>query len=108
MVSNEGDKAFANNQADSTVTVIDLTSGEVTNIVERFSQPKFVYVTNFEGNDIYVLNTETLEIEKTLKGIPSVRTISIDVDSKYLYGAYSSKNTINIVYIATEEVVKSI
>ncbi len=117
-LTNAGDKIFANNQAASTVTVIDLKSGNVEKVIEGFSQPRqgiivdsndeFVYVTNFEGDDVRVVNTKTLEIEKTLKGIPSVRAISVDKEGKYLYGASSSENSINVVDIETGELVKSI
>ncbi len=117
-LTNAGDKIFANNQALSTVTVIDLKSGNVEKIIEGFSQPRqgiiiddndeFVYVTNFKGDDVRVVNTATLEIEKTLKGIPSVRAISVDDKGKYLYGASSSENSINVVDIETGELVKSI
>lgn len=117
-LTNAGDKIFVNNQALSTVTVIDLTTGNIEKVIEGFSQPrqgiiidiqdKFVYVTNFQGDDVRIINTETLEIEKTLKGIPSIRAISIDKESKYLYGASSSENTINILNIESGELVKSI
>lgn len=117
-LTNAGDKIFANNQATSTVTVIDLKSGNVEKVIEGFSQPRqgiivdsndeFVYVTNFKGDDVRVINTKTLEIEKTLKGIPSVRAISVDKEGKYLYGASSSENAINVVDIATGQLVKSI
>lgn len=117
-INNAGDKLFANNQAKSTVTVIDLNKGETIKVIEGFSQPrqgivissddKYAYVTNFEGNDVRVVNTETYEIEKTLTGIPSVRAISIDKDNKYLYGASSSENSINVVDIGENKVVKTI
>ncbi len=117
-LTNSGDKIFVNNQALSTVSVINLITGNVDKIIKDFDQPrqgiivdsndKFVYVTNFKGDDVRVVNTQTLEIEKTLKGIPSVRAISIDKKGKYLYGASSSKNTINVIEIQTGNLVKSI
>ncbi|MEG2511539.1 MAG: cytochrome D1 domain-containing protein, partial [Bacilli bacterium] len=117
-LTNDGKRIFANNQFNSTVTVIDLEKGSIEKIIEGFSRPRqgivvdskdeFVYVTNFEGNDVRVINTKTLEIEKTLQGIPSVRAISVDKEGKYLYGASSSENTINVLDISTGEVVKSI
>lgn len=117
-LTNKGDKIYANNQSESTVTVINLETGEIEKVIDGFRQPrqgividendKFVYVTNFEGNDVRVINTDTLEIEKTLSGIPSIRAISIDSENNLLYGASSSANTINVVDINTGEVIKSI
>ena len=117
-LTNRGDMIFANNQDQSTVTVINLGTGKIEKVIEGFSQPRqgivvdsndeFVYVTNFEGNDVRVINTETLEIEKTLSGIPSIRAILVDTENNLLYGASSSENTINVVDINTGEVLKSI
>ena len=117
-ITNDGKRIFANNQFNSTVTVVNLESGSIEKVIEGFSRPRqgividskdtYAYVTNFEGNDVRVVNTQTLEIEKTLAGIPDVRVISVDQEGKYLYGASSSGNTINVVDIATGELVKSI
>lgn len=117
-LTNKGDKIFANNQSESTVTVINLETGIIEKVIEGFSQPrqgividandKYVYVTNFEGNDVRVINTDTMEIEKTLSGIPSIRAISVDTENNLLYGASSSDNTINVVDINTGEIKKSI
>ncbi len=117
-VTKDGKRIFANNQFESTVTVINLEDGSIEKVIEGFSRPRqgividsndtYAYVTNFEGNDVRVVNTSTLEIEKTLSGIPDVRAISIDKEGKYLYGASSSGDTINVVDIASGEVVKTI
>ena len=117
-LTNDGKKIFANNQAESTVTVINLENGKIEKVIEGFSEPRqgivvdakdeFVYVTNFKGDDVRVINTKTLKIEKTLEGIPAVRAISVDQDGKYLYGASSSGNVINVLDIKTGKVVKSI
>lgn len=117
-LTNNGDKIFANNQDKSTVTLIDLTTGKIEKVIEGFDQPRqgividsndeYVYVTNFKGNDVRVINTSNLEIEKTLTGIPSVRAISIDTENKILYGASSSENTINVLNVETGEVIKTI
>lgn len=118
VLNNAGDKIYANNQAEDRVTVINLVSGEIEAIVEGFSGPRqgvviddndnYVYVTNFKGDDVRVLNTETLTIEKTLTGIPSVRAISIDTEKGVLYGASSSDNTINVLDINTGEIIETI
>lgn len=117
-LTNDGKRIFCNNQANSTVTVINLETGAIEKVIEGFSRPRqgivvdsqdaFVYVTNFEGNDVRVVDTATLEIVKTLAGIPDVRAISVDKDGKYLYGASSSEDTINVVDIATGDLVTSI
>ena len=117
-VTKDGKRIFANNQFESTVTVINLEDGSIEKVIEGFSRPRqgividsndtYAYVTNFEGNDVRVVNTTTLEIEKTLSGIPDVRAISVDKEGKYLYGASSSGDTINVVDIASGEVVKTI
>ena len=80
--------------------MINLGTGKIEKVIEGFSHPRrgivvdsndeFVYVTNFEGNDVRVINTETLEIEKTLSGIPSIRAILVDTENNLLYGASSS------------------
>lgn len=117
-LTHAGDKIFANNQDKSTVTVIDLSTGKVEKVIEGFSQPRqgividkndqYAYVTNFKGDDVRVVNIDTLEIEKTISGIPAVRAISVDDENKYLYAASSSENTINVIYIASGDLVKSI
>ena len=76
-VTNDGKKIFANNQAESTVTVINLENGKIEKVIEGFSEPRqgivvdakdeFVYVTNFKGDDVRVINTKTLKIEKNFR-----------------------------------------
>lgn len=118
VLNGDGKKIFANNQHKSTVTVINLETGNIDKIIEGFDQPrqgividendKYVYVTNFKSNDVRVINTDTFNIEKTLKGIPSVRAISVDTEKNVLYGASSSDNTINVLDISTGEIIKTI
>lgn len=117
-IDHADNKIFANNQATNSVSVIDISNGNIDKEIQGFEQPRQgivmgpdgnkVYVTNFKGDDVRVIDKATLEIDKTLSGIPSVRAISIHKDSKYLYGASSSDGTINVVDIATGELYKTI
>lgn len=117
-ITNDGNRIFANNQSENTVTVSNLETGNIDKIIDGFSQPrqgividsddKYTYVTNFESNNVKVVNMKTLEIEKTLEGIPDVRAISVNKSGTYLYGASSSANSINVLDINTGSLVKSI
>lgn len=107
---------FVNNQAESTVTMLDLNSGEITKVIEGFAQPRQgiissvddtkVYVTNFKGDDIRVIDLETLEISQTISGIPAIRAIS--VDDTFLYAASSKDGTISVIDATTGEIYKTI
>lgn len=107
---------FVNNQAEDTVTVLDLKSGEIIKVIEGFAGPRQgiissvngakVYVTNFKADDIRVIDLETMEISQTIAGIPSVRAIS--VDDTYLYAASSKNGTISVIDATTGEIYKTI
>lgn len=107
---------YVNNQAESTVTVLDLTTGEIVKVIEGFAEPRQgiisskdkskVYVTNFKGDDIRVIDVQTLEISQTISGIPAVRAISVDDNS--LYAASSKDGTVSVIDIATGAITKTI
>lgn len=64
-ITNDGKRIFANNQFNSTVTVVNLETGTIDQVIEGFSRPRqgividsqdtYAYVTNFEGNDVRVV-----------------------------------------------------
>lgn len=110
------DTMFVNNQALSTVTVLDLKTGDIKKVIEGFAEPrqgiissadnKKVYVTNFKGDDVRVIDLDTLEISQAISGIPSIRAIS--ADANYLYAASSKDGTVSVVDLATGEIAQII
>lgn len=113
----DGKKIIANNQAENSVTILDLTTKK-QEIIPGFSGPRqgilidstdsYAYVTNFQSDDVKVLDLKTKEIVNTLKNIPKVRAISLDEKNNLLYGASSSNNSINVVDSATGDLLHQI
>lgn len=113
----DGKKIIANNQAENSVTILDLTTKK-QEIIPGFSGPRqgilidstdnYAYVTNFQGDDVRVLDLTTKQIINTLKNIPQVRGIALDEGNNLLYGASSSENTINIVDSTTGNLLNKI
>lgn len=110
-IDSDARRLYANNQAENTVTVLNLESGKVDKIITGFNGPRqgivlagdnrYLYVTNFKSDDVKVVDTSTDSIIKTLSGIPSVRQISVDTPRNILFGASSSDNAIYVIDIST-------
>lgn len=116
-LTKDGKKIIANNQAENSVTILDLDT-KTQEIIPGFSGPRqgilidstdsYAYVTNFQSDDVKVLDLKTKEIVNTLKNIPKVRAISLDEKNNLLYGASSSNNSINVVDSATGDLLHQI
>ncbi len=112
------DDMFINNEATNTVSVVSLQSGKIKLTIDGFNEPRqgikvgpsgrYVYVTNFKGDDVRVIDTQSWKIVKTLTGIPGVRAISISPDESKLYGASSASNSLRIISIKNNQLIKSI
>lgn len=106
-VSPDGKTMYVNNQAHSSVTVIDLEARKPTDVITGFSRPrqgikvspdgKRVYVTNFEGDKVTVVDAESKKILRELGGFSKIRGISVAADGNTLYAANSGRNSISVV-----------
>lgn len=113
----DGKYMFVNNEAENTVSVINISTWQVEHVIDGFANPrqgikvgpsgKYVYVTNFKGDDVRIVNTETWRIERTLSGIPGVRAIAISPDETKLYGASSQSNSLRVVSIQSNRLIKT-
>ncbi len=107
---------FINNEANSTVTVLNLDNWQIERVITGFANPRqgikigpsgrFVYVTNFAGDDVRIIDTDSWQIVKTLDGIPGVRAIAISPDEKVLYGASSKTNSLRVISIKDNQILK--
>jgi DNA-binding beta-propeller fold protein YncE len=113
----DGKYMFVNNEAENTLSVINLNTWQVEHAIDGFANPrqgikvgpsgKYVYVTNFQGDDVRIVNTETWKIERVLSGIPGVRAIAISPDETKLYGASSQSNSLRVVLIQSNQLIKA-
>ena len=117
-LNKNGTTLYANNQASSTVSVINLANERTQSVITGFSQPRqgirlspdnsSLYVTNFLGDKITIVNTENNKIEGEITGFNKIRAISITADGKTLFAANSGANNIAVVDIDLREIVKTI
>jgi len=117
-INKKGDFIFINNEAASTVTVIDLVRKSVKKIITGFAQPRQgvklnasntkLYVTNFANDKITVLDIATLKIDTTISGFNKIRPIAITKDGNTLFAANSGANSIAVVDIRTGNIIKEI
>ncbi|MFJ9991886.1 beta-propeller fold lactonase family protein [Pseudomonas putida] len=117
-LSADGRLLYVNNQAASTVSVIDVKHERPVAVVQGFSQPrqgirlspngKIAYVTNFQGDKITLINTKTNKIEGEIVGFNKLRAISIAADGNTLYAANSGSNSIAVVDLQKGSITKTI
>lgn len=117
-ISKDGERLYINNQAASTVTVVDLKNEQPKAVITGFAQPrqgvrlspdgKTLYVTNFLGDKITIVNSQTNKIEGEISGFNKIRAISVTADGKTLFAANSGSNTIAVVDVDKKEIVKTI
>lgn len=117
-MNKNGDLIFINNEAASTVTVIDLVSKSVKKIITGFAEPRQgiklnatntkIYVTNFASDAISVVDAATLKIDTTITGFSKIRAISITKDGETLFAANSGSNSIAVVNLNTGIIAKTI
>lgn len=117
-LSRDGTTLYANNEASNTVTRFDLTSNHAVAIIPGFSQPRqgvrlnpagdTLFVTNFLGDKITLVDTGTNKITGEIVGFNKIRAISITQDGETLYAANSGSNSIAVVDIKARKIVKTI
>lgn len=117
-ISNDGKILYVNNQAASTVTVVNLESNKPKAVITGFAQPRQgvrlnplndkLYVTNFLGDKITIVNTVNNKIIGEITGFNKVRAISITQDGRTLFAANSGSNTIAVVDIDKRQIINTI
>ncbi|WHY77038.1 beta-propeller fold lactonase family protein [Neobacillus sp. WH10] len=117
-VSPDGRTMYVNNQAQSSVTVVDLEKRKPVTVIPGFSQPrqgivvshdgKFVFVTNFKGDKVSVIDTAAKTIVREINGFSMIRAISVSADGSTLYAANSGRDSISVVDLAQGEIVDEI
>ncbi len=117
-VSPDGKTMYVNNQAHSSVTVVDLEARKPTDVITGFSQPrqgikvspdgKRVFVTNFEGDKVTVVDADSKQILRELTGFSKIRGISVTADGNTLYAANSGRNSISVVDLRNGETTNEI
>jgi YVTN family beta-propeller protein len=117
-VDRDGQRLYVNNQASSTVTVIDLPYRRAVAVLTGFSQPRQgvkldhagarLFVTNFTGDKITVVETATLKSVGEIVGFDGIRAISISDDDTTLYAANSRSNSISVVDLKSNAVRASV
>jgi YVTN family beta-propeller protein len=67
-----------------------------------------LYVTNFTGDKITVVDTASLKSVAEITGFEGIRAISITADDRTLYAANSRTNSISVVDLKSTTVLASI
>lgn len=114
-VTADGNTMYVNNEAKSTVTVVDLGQHKTTAVIPGFSQPRqgikvspdgrYVFVTNFKGDKVSVVDVKTNSIIHEISGFSKIRAISISADGSTMYAANSGRNSIAIVDISQGKII---
>ncbi|WP_066389113.1 beta-propeller fold lactonase family protein [Neobacillus mesonae] len=109
---------YVNNQAHSTVTVVNLEKRKPVEVITGFAQPrqgitvskdgKSVFVTNFEGDKVSVIDAPTNDIVREITGFSKIRAISVSADGSKLYAANSGRNSISVVDLTKGENIDEI
>lgn len=117
-VSPDGRTMYVNNEAHSTVTIVDLEIHKPTSVITGFAQPRqgivvspdgaYVYVTNFLGDKVSVVDTAAKQIVREITGFSKIRAISVTPDGGTLYAANSGRNSISAVDISQGKIVDEI
>lgn len=117
-VTPDGKTMYVNNQAHSSITVVDLEARKPTDVITGFSQPrqgikvspdgKHVFVTNFEGDKVTLVDAASRKIIRELTGFSKIRGISVTADGNTLYAANSGRNSISVVDLRKGETTKEI
>ena len=117
-ISKAGDVIYINNEAASTVTVLDVKKDTIKKIIPGFSQPRQgvklnpagtkLYVTNFANDKVIVVDVATLKIDTGIGGFNKIRAISITKDGNTMFAANSGTNNMVVVNTHTGDVIKEI
>jgi len=117
-IAPDGRILFVNNEAASTLTMVDIPSGLTEAVVTGFSQPrqgiklsadgKTVFVTNFGNDQVIVVDAEVRKIVGRIGGFNKIRAISLTRECDILYAANSGSNSIAVVDLAAESITNII
>ncbi|MEI9999528.1 MAG: cytochrome D1 domain-containing protein [Verrucomicrobiota bacterium] len=117
-LSRDGRYLCVNNEAANTVTILDTEIGITVETIRGFAQPRqgirfspdgaTLYVTNFTGDDISVVDFKTRKITGTIGGLNQIRAISITKDGRTLFAGNSGTNEVLVVDLARRTIVKRI
>src|SRR3546814_12316835 len=64
-----------------------------------------VYVSNEKGNSITVIDSDTLEVKDTIRVGQRPRGIMLTKDGKHLLICAGDDDTVQILYVATDQIV---
>ncbi|WP_227793347.1 beta-propeller fold lactonase family protein [Paenibacillus guangzhouensis] len=116
-VSPDGRTLYVNNQAHSSVTIVDLEKRKPTAVIAGFAQPRqgivmspdgrYVFVTNFKGDKVSVVDAATNSIVREITGFEMIRGISVTKDG-ILYAANSGRDSISVVDIAQGKIISEV
>ncbi|MFD0771628.1 beta-propeller fold lactonase family protein [Bacillus sp. CGMCC 1.60114] len=117
-VSPDGKTLYVNNQAHSSVTIVDLEKRKPTAVITGFAQPrqgikvspdgKYVFVTNFKGDKVSVVDAATKNIVREITGFSMIRGISVSADGQTMYAANSGRDSISVVDISQGQIVNEV
>lgn len=117
-ISHDGRTLYVNNEAANTVTRFDLTNQRPEAVITGFAQPRqgirlsadgaMLYVTNFLGDKIILVDTKNDHIIGEIIGFDKIRAISLSTDGKTLYAANSGSNSVAIVDLDTRRIRASV
>lgn len=117
-MSKDGQTLYVNNEAASTVTRFELSSGHPRAVVTGFAQPrqgvrlspdgKTLFVTNFQGDKITLVDTASDKIVGEITGFNKIRAISVTRDGQTLFAANSGSNTVAVVDVPSRQVRQTI
>ena len=117
-ISADGLSLYANNQASSTVTRFDTVQGVAKVVMTGFAQPRQgvrlspdgrkLYVTNFMGDKISVVDVASQKTEAEIGGFHRIRAISVAADGKTLYAANSGADNIAVVDLLQQKIVSTV
>lgn len=111
-------RGVRNGYASSTVTRLDTASGQARAVITGFAQPRQglrlspdgakLYVTNFLGDKLSIVDTQTDKIEAEIAGFNKIRAISVTADGKTLFAANSGSNDIAVVDIGARRITSMV
>ncbi|RBQ33691.1 YncE family protein [Rahnella variigena] len=117
-ISSDGQRLFVNNEAASTLSIYDLIHSRPVKVITGFAEPrqgiklspdgKTVYVTNFKGDKITLVDAYSGEISGEIEGFNKLRAISVTSDGNTLYAANSGSNTIAVVDTQKRVIISTI
>ncbi|UVI28496.1 beta-propeller fold lactonase family protein [Paenibacillus spongiae] len=116
-VSPDGRTLYVNNQAHSSVTIVDLEKRKPISVITGFAQPRqgivvspdgqSVFVTNFKGDKVSVVDAATKSIVREITGFSMIRGISV-TENGILYAANSGRDSISVVDISQGKIIDEI